>query len=55
MKEPLYIDKIYQFTAENKSVRHDHYFPFKDYFILTYYDKNNNKIILSKFTDGFDY
>lgn len=55
LKEPLYIDKIFRFTSENRNVNYEHYFPFKDYFILTYYDKNKKQIVLSKFTDGFDY
>ncbi len=55
LKEPLYIDKIAQFTSENRTVNYEHYFPFKDYFILTYYDKNKKQIVLSKVTDGFDY
>ena len=54
-KEPLYIDKIAQFTAQNKNVNYEHYFPYKDYYILTYFDKSENKIVLTKFTDGFDY
>ena len=54
-KEPLYIDKIAQFTAQNKNINYEHYFPYKDYYILTYYDKSENKIVLTKFTDGFDY
>lgn len=53
-KEPLYIDKIAQFTAQNKNVNYEHYFPYKDYYILTYFDKSENKIVLTKFTDGFD-
>ena len=52
---PLYIDKIAQFTSENRTVKYEYCFPYKDYYILSYYDKNENKIVLSKFTDGFDY
>ncbi len=55
LNEPLYIDKIAQFTAENKTVKYGSYFPYKGYFILSYYDKKENKIVLSKFKDGFDY
>lgn len=53
--EPLFVDKIAQFTSQNNEVKYEHYFPYKDFFILSYYDKNENKIVLSKFTDGFDY
>lgn len=53
--EPLFVDKIAQFISENRNVKYEHYFPYKDFYILSYYDKNTNEIILSKFTDGFDY
>ena len=53
--EPLYIDKIARFTAENRNVSYQHYFPYKDFYILTYYDKTSKQIVLRKFTDGFDY
>lgn len=55
VKQPLYIDKIAQFTSENKNVKYEYCFPYKDYYILSFYDKNEDKIVLSKFTDGFDY
>lgn len=55
INEQLYIDKISRFTAQNRDVSYEHYFPYKDYYILSYYDKNSKQIVLSKFTDGFDY
>lgn len=55
VKQPLYIDKIAQFTSENRNIKYEYCFSYKDFYILSYYDKNENKIVLSKFTDGFDY
>lgn len=50
--EPLFIDKINQFTSNNRNIRYEHYFPFEDYYILCHYDKKNKAIVLTKFQDG---
>ncbi len=52
--EPLFIDKISSVISENKYSKLDHYFPYKDYFILSYYDSKNKEVVLVKCTDGFD-
>lgn len=55
INQPLYIDKIAQFTFKAKNIKYEYYFPFKDFYILSYYDTATKQIILRKFTDGFDY
>ena len=52
--EPLYIDKIAQFTAQN-NVNYETIFPYKDFFIMSYYDSKKGEIVLTKFTNGYDY
>lgn len=52
--EPLYIDKIAQFTAQN-NVNYETIFPYKDFFIMSYYDSKKEEIVLTKFTNGYDY
>lgn len=52
--EPLFIDKISSVISENKYCKLNHYFPYKDYFILSYYDTKNKEVVLVKCTDGFD-
>lgn len=52
--EPLFIDKISRVISENKYCKLDHFFPYKDYFILSYYDTKNKEVVLVKCTDGFD-
>ena len=49
------ISEMLYCNSKNRNVKYEHYFPYKDFYILSYYDKNTNEIILSKFTDGFDY
>lgn len=53
--QPLFIDKIAQFTFENKNIKNEYYFSFKNFYILSYYDDSAKQIVLRKFTDGFDY
>ena len=53
--EPLFIDKIARYTFENKNLKYEYYFPFKNFYILSYYDSSTKQIVLRKFTDGFDY
>ena len=55
IQQPLFIDKITQFTFENKNIKYEYYFPFKNFYILSYYDDSAKQIVLRKFTDGFDY
>lgn len=52
--EPLFIDKISRAISENKNCKLDHYFPYKDYFILSYYDTKNKEVVLVKCVNGFD-
>lgn len=52
--EPLFIDKISRVISENKYCKLDHYFHYKGYFILSYYDSKNKEVVLVKCTDGFD-
>lgn len=54
INDPLFIDKINQFTTQTKNIKYEHYFPFEDYYILCYYDKKNKEIVLAKFKDGFE-
>jgi len=54
IKQPLFIDKIAQFTFENKNIKYEYYFSFKNFYILSYYDDSAKQIVLRKFTDGFD-
>ncbi|WP_130734733.1 hypothetical protein [Flavobacterium sp. J27] len=53
--EPLYIDKIAQFIAQNKAVNYEYFFSYQDFYILSYYDSKKDEIVLSKFTNGYDY
>ncbi|VXB78897.1 conserved hypothetical protein [Flavobacterium sp. 9AF] len=53
--QPLYIDKIARFTSQNRFVNYESYFPYKKFYILSYYDSKTKEIILSKFTNGYDY
>jgi hypothetical protein len=55
INQPLYIDKIAQFTFKAKNMKYEYHFPFKNFYILSYYDTATKQIILRKFTDGFDY
>jgi hypothetical protein len=55
INQPLFIDKIAQFTFENKNMKLEYYFPFKNFYILSYYDTFSKQIVLRKFIDGFDY
>jgi len=55
INQPLFIDKIAQFTFENKNIKYEYYFPFKNFYILSYYDSSTKQIVLTKFIDGFDY
>jgi hypothetical protein len=55
IKQPLFIDKIAQYTFENKNIKYEYYFSFNNFHILSYYDDSAKQIVLRKFTDGFDY
>ncbi|SHG62454.1 hypothetical protein SAMN05444372_10814 [Flavobacterium micromati] len=55
INQPLFIDKIAQFTFENKNMKLENYFAFKNFYILSYYDTFSKQIVLRKFIDGFDY
>lgn len=55
IKQPLFIDKIAQFKSDNQNIKYSFYFPFKNFYILSYYDPVAKQIVLRKFIDGFDY
>lgn len=55
IQEPLFIDKIARYSLENKNTKHEYYFPYKKFYILSYYDTSTKEIVLRKFTNGFDY
>jgi hypothetical protein len=53
--EPLFIDKLDQFLDENRNCSLVQYFPYKDYYILNYYDTKTKEIVLVKFNNGYEF
>nr|WP_315223516.1 hypothetical protein [uncultured Flavobacterium sp.] len=51
---PLAVDKISYFLNQHQEAAFANVIPFKDYFILGYYDQTSKEYILRKFKDGFN-
>lgn len=53
--EPLFIDKLDRFLENNRNYSLAQYFPYKDYYILNYYDTKTKEIVLVKCTNGYEF
>jgi hypothetical protein len=42
------------FIAQNDNIRLYQTFPYRDYFVLSYYDKKAKQVVLYKFQNGFN-